>query len=64
MNCVQLACEKIAAASDMVFLRAADALHLASAVAQGFEEIYTHDRHMLAAAAAFGLQARDVIAEG
>ncbi|MBI4660120.1 MAG: type II toxin-antitoxin system VapC family toxin [Verrucomicrobia bacterium] len=63
-NSVHLACEKIAAASDMVFLRAADALHLASALTQRFQEIYTHDRHMLAAAAAFGLQARDIIAEG
>lgn len=64
MNCVHLACERIAAAPDTVFLRAADAFHLACAVAQGFREIYTHDRHMLAAATAFGLKARDVIAEG
>ena len=48
-NGVHLACDKIAAASDAVFLRAADALHLACAVAQGFQEVYTHDRHMLVA---------------
>lgn len=63
-NCVRLACQRIAAAPGTVFLRAADALHLACAVAQGFQEIYTHDRHMLTAATAFGLTARDVIVEG
>lgn len=63
-NCVHLACERIAAASDTVLLRAADALHLACAIAQGFQEIYTHDRHMLAAATVFGLKARDVIDGG
>ena len=35
-NCVHVACERIATASDTVFLRAADALHLACAVTQGF----------------------------
>ncbi len=62
-NCVHLACEKLATAPNTVFLRAADALHLASAVAHGFQELYSHDRHMLAGAAVFGLQARDVIVE-
>jgi predicted nucleic acid-binding protein len=39
-----------------IFLRAADALHLTCAVEEGFTAIHTSDRHMLAAAQAFGLQ--------
>ena len=39
------------------FLRAADALHLTCAAEAGCAAIYTSDRHMIAAALAFGLQA-------
>ena len=39
------------------FLRAADALHLTCAVEEGCTAIHTSDRHMNAAAPAFGLQA-------
>ena len=58
---VNLTCEKIEEAAETVFLRAADALHLGCAVEQGFSEVFTHDKHMLAAAPSFGITARDVI---
>ena len=48
--------------STKVFLRAADAMHLSCAAENGFDEIYTNDRHMLAACAAFGLDGRNLIA--
>lgn len=40
-------------------LRAVDALHLVTARSAGFREIWSNDRHLLAAAQ-FGLQARSV----
>jgi predicted nucleic acid-binding protein len=37
-------------------LRTGDAIHIVSAVEAGFNEIWTNDRHLLAAAAHFGLK--------
>ena len=41
-------------------LRAGDAIHIVSAVEAGFHEIWTNDRHLLAAAKHFGLRGRSV----
>lgn len=56
---VDLACQRVAGAAATVFLRAADALHLACAEENGFTEMYTHDRHVLAATVLFGLAGKD-----
>jgi predicted nucleic acid-binding protein len=43
-----------------LFLRTADAVHLTTAQDSGEHEVWTNDRHMLAAAPYFGLSARSV----
>jgi predicted nucleic acid-binding protein len=58
---ITLACKRVAELPPSTFLRAADALHLAAAEEAGCREVYSHDRHLLAAAPLFGLVARDVI---
>jgi predicted nucleic acid-binding protein len=43
-----------------VYVRAGDAIHLATAREAGFSEVWTNDRHLLAAAPHFHLQGRSV----
>ena len=58
---IRTACQRVATLPPSTFLRAADALHLAAAQEAGCAEIYSHDRHLLAAAPLFGLAAIDLI---
>jgi predicted nucleic acid-binding protein len=50
----------VIASSPGLFLRTADAIHLMTAMELGEGEIWTSDRHMLAAAPKFGLVGRSV----
>ena len=55
-------CERISKLSSRHYLRAGDALHLGCARAHGFREIYSNDRHLLAAAAFFDVHGRNILA--
>ena len=44
-----------------VFLRGADAIHLATAVEAGFRSVYSNDVHLIAAARHFGIKGVNVI---
>jgi len=45
-----------------VFLRAADAIHLATAAESGFRFVYSNDAHLLAAAKYFAIEGKNVVA--
>jgi len=54
-NLLRLTAQRFRGIPATTFLRAADALHLTCAVEEGCSAIHTSDRHMIAAAPAFGL---------
>jgi predicted nucleic acid-binding protein len=59
---IRAACDTIRSLRADVFVRAADALHLQCAKLHGHAQIYTNDRHVIAAAKHFGLAAKNVMA--
>jgi len=57
---VRRTCALMVSAPRDLFIRTADAVHLATAHEAGERDVWTNDRHMLAAAAYFGLTGRSV----
>ncbi|MGH9849461.1 MAG: type II toxin-antitoxin system VapC family toxin, partial [Blastocatellia bacterium] len=56
-----LVCDHTKTLPHNVFLRAVDAIHLTCASSHGFQEVYSNDRHLLAAAQHFNLTGRNII---
>ncbi len=56
-NLIAHTAESIRSLSKRITIRSADALHLVCAREHGLQRVYTNDRHMLLAAAAFGVDA-------
>ena len=54
-------CQTLRRLPPRVAIRAGDAIHLACAKEHGFHEIHTNDRHLMAAAPHFGVNAINVI---
>lgn len=52
--------DHLLSAPSTLFLRAGDAVHLQTALDAGEREIWTNDRHMIAAAKHFGLKGRSI----
>jgi hypothetical protein len=46
---------------DAILAGATAAEHLVTASLHGFQELYSHDKHVLSAAAAFGLKGIDIV---
>jgi len=57
---VSESCRRLQTLPATVFIRAVDALHLTCAHAEGLSEIYTSDRHMIAAAPHFELEGKNL----
>jgi len=53
--------QRFASLAPDVFLRGADAIHLATAQLYKVKDVYSNDRHLLAACPAFGLNGHDLL---